>query len=226
MFGRAPEPGRAKTRLIPALGASGAATLYAAFLDDVIGWAPSVAPVELWAPDDAGAIGTLRARYPGVAVRPQPAGGLGVRLSGAFDSAFREGMDYAVALGSDHPTLPPAYIERGFLALHAAHLVLGPTRDGGYYALGLRRLAWPRARALFDGAPWSTPRLLDWTRARAGELDLCHVELPGWYDVDEPGDLDRLVADLRPGSATLRAWRALEPGRAPVPAVDPEGTPA
>jgi len=212
LFGRRPEPGRAKTRLIPALGAAGAAELYRGFLDDLAARLPAVGPVELWAPAGEGVRRALETRYPWLAVRVQPEGDLGDRLAAAFEAAFADGIDYAVAVGSDHPTLPPEYVERAFRALHAAHLVLGPTLDGGYYAIGLRRLCWPRARALFAGAPWSTPELLDWSRRRATELELCHVELPGWYDVDEPEDLARLDRDLMPGSATGRAWRGLRDG--------------
>lgn len=210
VFGRLPEPGRTKTRLAPALGVGGAAELYGAFLDDVLAWAPDIAPTELWSPARPGTREALQARYPRVGVRLQPEGDLGVRLAAAFGAAFEDGVDHVVALGSDHPTLPREYAGRAFAALHGAHVVLGPTRDGGYYALGLRRLCWPRARGLFEGAPWSTDALLSWTRGRAAALDLCHVELPGWYDVDEPPDLERLARDLVPGSATERVWRSLE----------------
>lgn len=209
VFGRLPEPGRTKTRLAPALGAAGAAELYGAFLDDVLDGAPDIAPTELWVPRRPGARETLASRYPRARIRLQPDGDLGVRLATAFGSSFEDGVDHAVAFGSDHPTLPRDYLERAFAALHSAHLVLGPTRDGGYYTLGLRRLCWPRARALFEGAPWSTDGLLGWTRERAAALDLCHVELPRWYDVDEPDDLERLARDLVPGSTTERVWRTL-----------------
>lgn len=204
IFGRLPEPGRTKTRLEPALGPEGAAALYQAFLDDLIashGW---VAERELWVPSRPAAEPILTARYPGWRVRLQPEGDLGVRLASAFDCAFSDSVDCAVALGSDHPTLPGDYMHRAFRALRGAHLVLGPTCDGGYYAIGFQRACWPRARGLFDGAPWSHPELLGWSRARASELGLCHEELPAWYDVDTPGDLPRLKADVSPGSATSK----------------------
>lgn len=209
VLGRLPRAGRTKTRLIPALGPEGAAELYGAFLDDVVRGAATVAPTELWVASPRDAIGRLRARYPDVPVRLQPEGDLGDRLSAAFDAAFGDGIDHVVALGSDHPTLPPRRLERAFAALDGAPLVIGPTRDGGYYALGLRRGCWQEARKLFEGAPWSTPGLLEWTRARAVELGLCHVELRGWYDVDEPADLDRLARDVSPESETGRVLRSL-----------------
>ncbi len=213
VFGRLPEPGRAKTRLMPVLGEAGAATLYQAFLDDAMRWAPVVASRELWVPERPGAVETLSIRYPTADVRLQPSGSLGDRLAAAFGAAFAEGIDYAVAVGSDHPTLPADFLMRGFRALRSAHLVIGPTRDGGYYAIGLRRYAWPGAAGLFDGAPWSHAGLLAWTRARAIELDLCHAELPTWYDVDRPEDLERMEQDLEAGSATAAARDALREAR-------------
>jgi len=209
VFGRLPEPGTTKTRLAPALGERGAAELYRAFLDDAIALSSTDASHELWVPDRPDAVATLSARYPHVRVRLQTDGDLGEKLIDAFERTFKDGVDYAVVLGSDHPTLPTDRMPRALRALRAAHLVLGPTRDGGYYAVGLRRYAWPGAAGLFEGAPWSSPDLMDWTRARAQALDLCHVELPDWYDVDRPPDLQQMADDLRPGSATATAWEAL-----------------
>ena len=209
LFGRLPRPGEVKTRLIPAIGARGAARLYQAFLDDAVASASSAGDLELWVPDAPGAVEQLSARYPGAAIRLQPEGDLGDRLRAAFGAAFAEGVDHAVVLGSDHPTLPPGHVERALRALRGAHLVLGPAEDGGYYAIGLRRYCWPAAAGLFEGAPWSTPDLLEWTRRRAADLALCHVELPVWYDVDGPDDLERLHGDVRAGSATGRALAAL-----------------
>ncbi|WP_420634518.1 TIGR04282 family arsenosugar biosynthesis glycosyltransferase [Candidatus Palauibacter sp.] len=209
VFGRLPEPGHAKTRLSPGLTAAGSAELYEAFLEDAMGLAPRGVETQLWVPDRPRAVERLGARYPGASVRLQPEGSLGDRLEMAFACAFNEGVGRAVAVGSDHPTLPPDFIDAAFEALRTARLVLGPTRDGGYYAMGLSSPAWPAAQALFAGAPWSEPDLCGWTRARAVALGLRPVELPSWYDVDLPGDLARMEGDLRQGSATARAWARL-----------------
>lgn len=211
VFGRLPEPGHVKTRLHPAMEPEQAADLYQGFLDDAMAWATEVEDRELWVPDRPDAEARLGARYPGARIRLQPEGSLGDRLAAAFDVSFSEGVDYVVVAGSDHPTLPLDLIGRFFRALRAAHLALGPTRDGGYYAIALRRYAWPQARGLFEAAPWSTPELLAWTRERAEVLDLCHVELPAWYDVDRPEDLNAMSEDLRPESATARAWARITP---------------
>lgn len=214
VFGRLPEPGRVKTRLTPGLTPAAGAALYEAFLDDTMGLAPRGVPVELWVPERPGAVDRLEARYPTARVRLQPDGSLGDRLAAAFACAFREGADRAVAIGSDHPTLPADTVPNAFRALTSFDLVLGPTRDGGYYAIGLRRVAWPAAEALFADAPWSQPALCDWTRDRAVELGLRGAEVRDWYDVDRPEDLLRMEADLCEGSATARAWRRVAPAGA------------
>lgn len=202
LFGRLPEAGRTKTRLEPALGPEGATRLYAAFLEDSIARSPEGVELELWVPGRPGAREILGAAYPGLAIRLQPEGDLGERLRFAFDEAFGEGVDHAVVAGTDHPTLPKENLKRAFRALRGAHLAVGPTDDGGYYAIALRRYCWPAAAGLFAGAPWSSPELLEWTRRRARALDLCHVELPGWYDVDGSEDLERLKRDVDPESRT------------------------
>lgn len=209
-----------KTRLIDWLGKESAASLARAFLDDLVERAREVngAALELWVAGGSGAPGFFSRRYPNLPVRRQTGSHLGERLSAAFAAVFEEKVDYAVVVGSDHPTLPTEYVERAFDALVAAHLVIGPSRDGGYYLIGLRRYAWPRARGLFERMPWSTPDLLAATREAAGRLGLCHVELPEWYDVDEPSDFGRLAGDVEPGSHTaqmierLRSDAALRKG--------------
>jgi rSAM/selenodomain-associated transferase 1 len=211
VFAKMPRAGQVKTRLIPMLGAGGAASLYRAFLDDTVNMARQIGEVarELRVVRHSDGLRSLEERYADFAVRGQPNGDLGNRLRGTFDSAFEEGTEHVLIIGSDHPTLPASYVRRGFEALKATHLVLGPTEDGGYYGVGLRRYAWPRAAGLFDGIAWSTREVLAQTRRRAEALDLCHVELPSWYDVDEPDQLARLVVDADPRSATGRVLQAL-----------------
>lgn len=168
------------------------------------------AAVELWVPRRPGAAETLTRRHSGVTLRWQSGTDLGARLGAAFQAAFSDGVDHAIVIGSDHPTLTAACLERGFRALRSAELVLGPTPDGGYYAVGLRRGAWPRAAALFRDVPWSTPRVLALTRERSEGLDLCRAELPECHDVDEPDDLDRLRREVASGTATAAALEDLD----------------
>lgn len=211
VFGKVPEPGRTKTRLAPVLGPEDAARLYAAFLDDTLERCRGLgAELELWVPRHPDAEEELGRRHPDVDLRWQPGGDLGGRLRAAFSASFDEGAARALAVGSDHPTLPAEHLREALAALDAAEASLGPVPDGGYWAVGLRRDAWPRAAGLFRGIPWSTPEVLEATLRRAGELSLGVERVSPWYDVDEPADLERLRGDVRAGSATARVLEELE----------------
>jgi rSAM/selenodomain-associated transferase 1 len=221
IFAKLPEPGRVKTRLIPRLGPDGAALLYEAFLDDTIALCRGLKEVglEVWAAsgesatDDArGGAAYFHRRHPGLRFRYQVGVDLGGRLRGAFETAFEEGCDDVVVTGSDHPTLPIGYVRGAFTALTATEVVVGPSADGGYYLIGLRRQTWPKAAGLFADVPWSTPEVLAATRERARSLGLRHVELPEWYDVDDPSDLPRLGRDADAGSHTARTLVRLTAG--------------
>lgn len=209
LFAKLPEPGRTKTRLAPAVGDRGAAILYGAFLDDVVAVIRQV-PAErrqLWVPRRPDAAERLGARFPDLEMCWQRGKDLGARLEDALLQAFDEGAGRALIVGSDHPTLPSAHLEGGFGALSEADLVLGPTEDGGYYAVGMRRNARRKVEGLFEGVPWSTADVREETLRRARDRDLRVAELPGWYDVDDPRDLARLRRDLESDSATARALR-------------------
>ena len=212
LFGKVPEAGTTKTRLAPALGAAGAARLYRAFLDDTVR-RTEVVEVErraLWLAGDDGGRGRVQERHPGVAIRAQRGDDLGERMARALEEAFDRGAGRALVVGTDHPTLPMDRLPRAFELLSSVDLVLGPSDDGGYYAVGLRREAWPGAAAIFVDVPWSTSRVLDVTRDRAGEIGLSRRELPEWYDVDRPSELERLRRDAGSDSRSLRVLRALE----------------
>jgi rSAM/selenodomain-associated transferase 1 len=208
VFAKAPVPGCVKTRLVPPLSPAAAAGLAAAALRDTVARCREAGP---WArlevhvgggPDAPEAVAAL---VPGVLCVPQAEGDLGARLAAAFARTFAGGADPVVVVGSDHPTLPASHLRQAVAALASYDLVLGPSADGGYYAVGLRAWAAPRAPALFEGIPWSSPRTLEETRARAAELGLATSLLSAWYDVDDPETLGRALADAAPDSA-LRAW--------------------
>lgn len=224
LFGKTPRPGAVKTRLAPLLGEAGAARLYQAFLEDAAALVRRVpgAAAELWLEPPPRTVGREVgragcrsaagiARLLGFEARHQEGEGLGERLRRAFGRAFEEGCGAAVAVGSDHPTLPPARIADAFAALETADVAIGPSEDGGYYALGLRRAAWPAAEGLFRDVPWSTPEVLERTRRAVSALGLEAREIAPWYDVDEPADLERLRRDLDPASRTAEVLRTVAP---------------
>lgn len=216
VFAKPAIPGAVKTRLIPPLTAEQAAEFHLAALSDVLDVVRRITPrLRLLVAGDAAAIEDFRRRHPDIEIEAQVGADLGARVSRAFDDTFRSGARRVVLVGSDHPSLPPSYLVRIFDRLESRDVVIGPSEDGGYYAVGIRRDGWPAAKALFVGIPWSTPDVLQETldRARTARIDF---ELaPTWYDVDRPEDLERLRRDA-PATAAVRYLHALKrPGSPP-----------
>ncbi|HTQ79005.1 MAG TPA: TIGR04282 family arsenosugar biosynthesis glycosyltransferase [Thermoanaerobaculia bacterium] len=212
LFTKPARAGRVKTRLVGDLTAAQAAELHAAFLADLLDRlrAGSFALAIAWALEPGEPIppGDL----PGVR---QEGEGLGERLTHALTGAGRQARAVA-ALGSDHPTLPVALVERAFAAVEAgARVVLGPAEDGGYYLIAL---AVPFPRRIFEEIDWSTERVLGQTLERCRELGITPELLPEAADVDTAEDLKRLAGRMaESGSdlgcprtrALLAAWNLL-----------------
>ncbi len=197
IFAKRAEPGRVKTRLVPPLSQEQAAEFHLACLDDVMELAATVcgASLTLCAAGGERALADYRQRYPEVAIIPQTEGDLGRRLAGAFEREFDSAAERVVIIGSDHPSLPPEHVTSALETLDFSDVVFGPSSDGGYYLVGMRRGAWPRGRELFHEIPWSTADVLDQSLERSLAARLTLTLLPHWYDVDRPADLPRLLAD-------------------------------
>lgn len=206
VFTKPAVPGDVKTRLVPPLTPAEAAELHLVALDDVIAAARTARSgvLQLHVAGGTPLDAQLGRRYPELEILPQAGGDLGARLAAAFQTAFESGHQRVLIVGSDHPTLPPVYFERGLALLESNDVVIGPSRDGGYYLVGIRKQAWPEASIIFRSIPWSTARVLETSlqRARAAGLELAST--PEWYDVDRPEDLERLARDAAPGSASAR----------------------
>ena len=147
VFAKPAVAGLVKTRLVPTLSADEAAEFHLAATADTLAVAETVADnsVELHIAGDDDDVAEFRALYPGRVVMRQSDGDLGVRLSAAFESSFDRGIEMTIIVGSDHPTLPADYLAQALRDLACVDIVFGPSRDGGYYAVGLRRTAWPAA---------------------------------------------------------------------------------
>lgn len=201
VFARAPVAGRVKTRLIAALGAEGAAQLYAAMLGDLLSRLRVVelAPPGLFVSENPSheSFITLCNKKE---IYLQEGEDLGQRMAHASASVLAAPeVDSVVVIGSDCPALSTAQIGRALQALaDGREVVLVPAEDGGYGLVGLRA---PRPE-LFRGIDWGSERVLEQTLARARQcnLDVC-LEEPIW-DVDRVEDLLRLAA-LGPQWASL-----------------------
>jgi hypothetical protein len=209
VFAKWPEPGHVKTRLSPALPAPHACDLYRAMLEDALAAAQTGADEAFiyWA--DSGSAGEAPAIPPGIRARPQRGPELGARLEHAFEELLLADHDRALIIGADCPALDPAILEQAYAALERHDLALGPTRDGGYYLVGLRRAAPP----LFRDIAWSTERVFGQTVERARAMGLAVKTLPELTDLDTAEDLVGWLKELA-GRRELPRLRSIEALRA------------
>ncbi|MFA6218748.1 MAG: TIGR04282 family arsenosugar biosynthesis glycosyltransferase [Erythrobacter sp.] len=177
IFARYPEPGKAKTRLIPALGADGAARVYTRLLEGTVAQARAAGlPFELrvtgerseafreWLGDD-------------FAVVDQGGGDLGARMARVPAPAL--------LIGSDCPGLTAPILRAAAAQLAERRVVIGPASDGGYYLIGLRE----PMPFLFEDMEWSTPQVFGETLGRLTAHGIAPAILPELSDVDLPEDL-------------------------------------
>ncbi len=189
IFTRFPEPGKSKTRLIPALGLGGAAELHRQMVEHTLKWARELRnrlPL------------SIEIRYTGRPVEPfrlwlgsnflysdQGDGDLGQRMLRSVQDAFAAKMKKVLLIGTDCPDLSPDLAEGALVLLNSSDIVLGPTEDGGYYLMGLRRVI-PQ---LFHEIPWGAENVLQKTLEIAQTSNLSYSLLPFLNDVDRPEDL-------------------------------------
>jgi len=188
-----PAPGQTKTRLCPPLTHAQAAELYDCFLRDTLSimrHVPDVHHVIGYLPEDAQ--GYFRQLAPDMELSPQRGTSLGERLDHLLTEALLGGSQRAVIMDSDSPTLPAAYLRQAFDDLADADVVLGPTRDGGYYLIGVKQ---PQPHLLRE-VQMSTPRVLADTLALADANGLNVSLLPTWYDVDTIEELHQLEGEM------------------------------
>ncbi|NKB24136.1 MAG: DUF2064 domain-containing protein [Kiritimatiellae bacterium] len=189
LFCKNPEPGKVKTRLAATIGHEQASHIYKQMVLETIRTAqtctghpyvfifyspPESEPlIKEWIGDEKTYI-------------PQSEGDLGERMSDAFKSLFSMGFKQIIIIGTDCPAISRKHLSQGFTALNRNDIVLGPTHDGGYYLLGMKR----HHPELFEHMPWSTPSVLDKTQKAINHLKLSYQLLAILRDVDDQHDLD------------------------------------
>jgi len=197
---KAPRAGTVKTRLIPPLTAEEAAKLNTCFLRDISETIQrsnqatgKSAGVAVYTP--VGAENAYEKILPSeFFLMPQRGQQFGERLRSAAEDLFSVGFESVCLINSDSPTVPADFFSQAtrILAQPDGRIVLGPSDDGGYYLIGLKRL---HAR-LFEDIDWSTEKVLQQTIDRAGEINMGVHLLPSWFDVDDRATLQRLCIDL------------------------------
>jgi glycosyltransferase A (GT-A) superfamily protein (DUF2064 family) len=132
----------------------------------------------------------------------QSEGDLGERLEKILRLALKR-SHMVLAIGSDTPNLPPAYLESARRALATADAVLGPSLDGGFYLIGLKDCPI----GVLDGIQWSHSTTLAATTAKLEHFGMKTVLINPWFDVDSHDDLERLRRQLAsdPASAPRTA---------------------
>jgi rSAM/selenodomain-associated transferase 1 len=199
VMAKASEPGRTKTRMVPPLTHQEASAFNTVFLQDV-------ASNILAAAEHTSITGYIAFGPPGSKAffegkLPAEIGlfeswhpNFGDCLYNTLHQIFMRGHAIAIVLNSDSPTLPTSLLADAVevLAQPGERAVLGPSEDGGYYLLGLKK----NQRRLFEDIDWSTERVARQTLARAAEIGLRTHVLATWYDVDDTTALTRLKSEL------------------------------
>ncbi len=194
VFTRYPEPGKAKTRLIPVLGEDGASNLHRQMTEHTLSQVRELQSdratrVEVYF---TGGDQQLMEDWLGADIiyQPQGEGDLGQRMKSAFQTAFAAGMKGVAIVGTDCPGMDAKIMAQAFEQLNGHDLVLGPAMDGGYYLIGLRRVI----PELFAGINWGTSEVREKTVAIAISLGLAVAFLPPLADIDRPEDLAQVTS--------------------------------
>jgi rSAM/selenodomain-associated transferase 2/rSAM/selenodomain-associated transferase 1 len=191
VMAKAPQAGFAKTRLIPLLGAAGAARAQRRFTLNSLHTAQSFAPqaTALWCTPHAQHrfFRALR-KATGVACQVQSEGDLGHKMQTIVAQHFAHaGAIPLLIMGTDCPVLSPGQLQQAAAALVQHDVVLIPAEDGGYVLIGLRR----SVPEVFENITWSTAQVLEQTRQQLRMAGASWHELPTAWDVDEPADWQR-----------------------------------
>ncbi len=191
LFCKYPAPFAVKTRLIPRLGAAGAADLQRRLLlrsADEIRRMTKAYHAEFEVRFAGGSEAEIRMLLgDDLRVTPQGEGDLGARMHRAIAEAVGEGASRVLLTGSDIPALRSEILGEGLQKLDEVDVVLGPAEDGGYYLIGMGR---PRSR-LFSEIPWGTADVCRLTEERLRREGLSFTKLETLSDLDRPEDLAR-----------------------------------
>ena len=212
IMAKAPRAGKVKTRLAPPLTLEQSAALNICFLKDTAEGLAEVAGGDglvCYTPvgDEAAFEGLLPDSFKLIAQRGDK---FGERLLAAAEDILACGYGSVCLIDSDSPTVPKSAFEQAVreLARGGDRVVLGPSQDGGYYLIGLKR-----AHAeVFENITWSTASVCEETveRARAAGLEV--AMLPLWYDVDDAATLavlrEELIDGKVPEFAAMRGYEA------------------
>ncbi len=192
LFTRFPEAGKTKTRLIPHLGAEGAATLQREMTEYTVTQAHR-AGVKIEVRFTGGTMEKMRDWLGAdLTYAEQGEGDLGERMERAFGDNFSRGASRVVIMGADCPSNGGKNMRTAFESLETDDCVIGPACDGGYYLIGLRE----PAPQLFEGIDWGGETVLEQTRSAAEERSIKMLTL--FKDIDLPEDIPPRISVIIP----------------------------
>jgi rSAM/selenodomain-associated transferase 2/rSAM/selenodomain-associated transferase 1 len=196
LFGRYPVPGRTKTRLIPSIGPVGAADLQRRYTQKSLTTAlqtglPASSVAFCYTGGTAAQVKQWLG-HSGIGFSRQVGDNLGNRMRNALQAALDRGDRPVVLVGTDIPAMTAEHLETAFRALNRHDLVLGPSRDGGYWLIGMNRPV-----NLFQGIPWGRPDVLARTLEQARRQGLTVARLEPLNDIDTEADLAAWQPDGR-----------------------------
>ncbi len=194
LMAKAPEPGKVKTRLIPPLSPNKAAEIYHSLLLDQIENIKAFTGADRFlnfAPDEAAPFFRQMAPQDFVCF-PQRGNDLGERMSNAFEELWSKGYEKIILIGGDLAALPLGFLQSACQMLQGPgkEVVLGPSRDGGYYLIGMNC----RLPQIFRRKSWSQSNVLDETIKKVASLGIRPQILSTWFDIDTPDDLRHLLS--------------------------------
>lgn len=195
VFGRYPVLGQTKTRLIPDLGPAGAAELQRLLTEKTITTARTFTQgrgIELDVHFEGGNANKMfQWLGPGMTFFRQEPGDLGERMRAAFLKSFHNGLRRVVLVGTDIPGLNVDLLHKAFEALTTHDVVIGPSTDGGYWLIGMKRPI-----NLFRDIDWGTETVFEQTISMAKKQRLGVHLLDSLTDIDTVEDLKALPQDL------------------------------
>ncbi|MFK7972297.1 MAG: TIGR04282 family arsenosugar biosynthesis glycosyltransferase [Bacteroidia bacterium] len=183
-FVKHPIAGQVKTRLAAGVGHEAAIAIYQKLLlqtrsaaqggdwDVQIWYGNSVPEHDLWQET-----GWPRALQQGE--------DLGARMHFAMSKALEEGYEHVALIGSDLAEMDTLLLEDAFEKLEEYDTILGPSADGGFYLIGLKK-AMPR---LFLSKSWSHDQVLEQAIEQIKKENCTLHLLPVCHDVDTQEDL-------------------------------------
>lgn len=185
IFFRIPELGKVKRRLAKQIGDEEALKVYQAMLIETMKNVQKLEGINLYG-FYAGSLEPSLEFPSTISYIPQKGIDLGERMLNALAYLFEKGYKKVVLIGSDSPDLPIDYIKQAFQMFNKYALVIGPSKDGGYYLIGMNK----PLNEIFKDIVWGSKHVFQDTLLKAKEANINFFLLPEWYDID---DLESLI---------------------------------